>query len=128
MLGGLLRKALGVAAVAGGAAVATAGARYMGSKRINAAEKLGLALLDARHLTDAAQYGSDDSENALAGCAAYMINTAHQAAAGITGPPAVDAIGYERKIHSEKSGADATIITTAHDPEARWQFDVEIPG
>jgi len=128
MLSGLLRKALGVAAVAGGAAVATAGARYVGSKRINAAEKLGLALLDSRHLADAAQYGSEDSENALAGCAAYLINTAHQAAAGITGPPAVDAIGYERKIHSDKTGADATIITTAHEPEARWQFDVEIPG
>ncbi len=128
MLNTILRRAIGVAAVAGGAAVATAGARYVGSKRINAAERLGTALLDARHLEDAAQYGITESENALAGCAAYLINVAHQAAAGITGPPAIDAIGYERKIGSDRGGATATVITTAHEPEARWQFDVEIPG
>ena len=128
MWNGIIRKALGIAAVAGGAAVATAGARYVGSKRINAAERLGSALLDSMRLEDAASYSNDESEAALAACAAYLINTAHQAAAGMTGPPQIDAIGYERKITDEKTGGTATVITTAHEPEARWQFDVDIPG
>jgi len=128
MLNAILRKVLGAAAIAGGAAVATAGARYMGSKRINAAQRLGEALLDIEQLEKAARYTAAESEAALAACAAYLINMAHQAAAGISGPPTIDAIGFERKIRSEKSGATATIITTAHEPEARWQFDVEVPG
>ena len=127
MLNIILRRASGIAAVAGGAAAATAGARYMGSKRINAAERLGSALLDSTWLEEAAGYSASESEAALAACAAYLINTAHQAAYGITGKPAVDAIGYERTVTS-KSGATARVITTAHEPETRWQFDVEFPG
>jgi hypothetical protein len=127
MFNSILRKALGVAAVAGGAAVATAGARYVGSKRINAAERLATALLDGKRLEEAASYTSAESEAALAACAAYLINTAHQAAAGITGKPQIDAIGFERKVRNDKTGASASVITTAHEPEARWQFDVEIP-
>jgi hypothetical protein len=117
-----------VVAVAGGAAVATAGARYVGSKRINAAERLGQALLDASRLEEASRLTDGETEAALAACAAYLINVAHQAAAGITGPPAVDAIGYERKVTDDRSNAVATVITTAHDPEARWQFEVDLPG
>lgn len=128
MLNILLRRALGVAAVAGGAAVATAGARYVGSKRINAADRLANALLDSKYLEEAASLPSDETENALASCAAYLINMAHQAASGITGKPTVDAIGYERKVTSDRTGATATVITTAHEPEARWQFDMEMPG
>ncbi len=128
MLNNILRKALGVAAVAGGAAVATVGARYVGSKRINAAERLGQALLETHRLEEASGYTSAESEAALAACAAYLINTAHQAAVGISGPPTIDAVGYERKIKSERGNAEATITTTAHEPESRWQFDVEFPG
>ena len=128
MLNGILRKVIGVAAVAGGAAVATAGARYVGSKRINAAERLGEALLDSGRLEEAANLTGSESEAALAACAAYLINVAHQAAAGITGPPTVDAIGYERKVTDDRSRSVATVITTAHEPEARWQFDVDVPG
>lgn len=128
MLNSILRKAAGVAAVATGAAVATAGARYVGSKRINAAQRLGEALLDTSRLDEASRYSADESEAALAACAAYLIGVAHDAAAGITGPPTVDAIGYERKVKNERTGATATVITTAHDPEARWQFEVEAPG
>jgi hypothetical protein len=128
MLNAILRKALGVAIVAGGAAAATAGARYVGSKRINAAERLGTALLDTVRLEEAAKYTDAESEAALAACAAYLINMAHQAAAGITGPPTVDAIGFERKVTHERTGAFTTVITTAHDPEARWQFEVTVPG
>ena len=128
MFNSILRRALGIAAVAGGAAVATAGARYAGSKRINAAERLGNALLDSKRLEEAAELTTNESEAALAACAAYLINVAHQSAAGITGPPAVDAIGFERKVTSDKSNAAATVITTAHDPESRWQFDVDVPG
>lgn len=128
MLNGILRRVIGAAAVAGGAALATAGARYVGSKRINAAQRLGEALLDTHELEKAAGFSASESEAALAACAAYLINMAHQAAAGISGPPTIDAIGFERKIKSEKSHATATIITTAHEPEARWQFDVEVPG
>ena len=106
MLNSILRKVVGVAAVAGGAAVATAGARYVGSKRINAAERLGLALLDARRLEEASDLVNNETEAALAACAAYLINVAHQAAAGITGPPAVDAIGFERKVTDDKSKKD----------------------
>lgn len=128
MLNNILRKALGVAVVAGGAAVATAGARYAGSKRINAAQRLGEALLDTERIEEASRYTAGESEAALAACAAYLINVAHQAASGMTGPPAIDAIGFERKIRGDRSDVTATVITTAHEPEARWQFDVESPG
>src|SRR5437763_12916299 len=101
MLNSILRKARGVAAVATGAAVATAGARYASSKRINAAQRLGEALLDTSRLDEASRYTASESEAALAACAAYLINVAHQASTGITGPPAIDAIGFERKIKSD---------------------------
>lgn len=127
MLNNILRKAVGVAVVAGGAAVATAGARYVGSKRINAAERLGHALLDTNRLEEASRYSVHETEAALAACAVYLINMAHQAAAGITGPPTIDAIGFERKVKQERGEATASVITTAHEPESRWQFEVEIP-
>jgi hypothetical protein len=128
MLNSILRKALGVAAIAGGAAVATAGARYAGSKRINAAQRLGEALLETSRLEEASRYTANESEAALAACAAYLINTAHQAAAGISGPPAIDPIGFERKVKADHGDGTATVTTTAHEPEARWQFDAEAPG
>jgi hypothetical protein len=127
MLNNILRKALGIVAVAGGAAVATAGARYAASKRINAAERLGEALLDTQRLEEASRYTANESEAALAACAAYLINTAYQAAAGIAGPPHIDAIGFERKVTKKGSDTVATIVTTAHEPESRWQFEVEVP-
>lgn len=128
MLNNILKKAIGAAVLAGGAAVATAGARYAGSKRINAAQRLGEALLDTGRLEEASRYTANESEAALAACAAYLINVAHQAAAGINGPPQVDAIGFERKIKNDRANVTATVITTAHEPEARWQFEVESPG
>ena len=128
MLNGILRKAVGAAVIASGAVVATAGARYASSKRINAAQRLGEALLETDRLADATEYSAGESEAALAACAAYLINVAHQAAAGIAGPPAVDAIGFERKVENSKTGGVARIITTAHNPEPRWQFEAEVPG
>ncbi len=128
MLNSILRRVVGAAVVAGGAALATGAARYAGSKRINAAQKLGEALLDTVRLDEAANYADKESEAALAACAAYLVNTAHQAAAGISGPPSLDPIGFERKVQSERSAATASVITTAHEPESRWQFDVEVPG
>lgn len=129
MLNNILRKVVGATVLAGGAALATAGARYATSKRINAAEKLGEALLDTSRLEEASRYSASESEAALAGCAAYLINVAYQAAAGISGPPAIDPIGFERKVSPRKCGTgSASVITTAHEPEARWQFEVESPG
>lgn len=128
MLGALVRQAVKMAVVAGGAAAATAGARYMGSKRINAAERLGQALVDVERLTDAAQFANAETEAALAACAVYLINVAHESAAGISGPPALDPVGYERTVTASDGRATATITTTAHEPEARWQFEVNVPG
>jgi hypothetical protein len=127
VLNSILKKALGAAVVAGAGAVGVAGARYAGSKRINAAARLGEALLDTGRLEEASRFTASESEAALAACAAYLINVAHQAAHGITGPPSIDPIGFERKVNGDRDGSSATIITTAHEPEARWQFDVEIP-
>ncbi len=128
MIGALLRHAIRAAAVAGGAAAATAGARYMGSRRIVASEKLGRALMDTQRIEEALPYTIDESEAALAACAVYLINVAYEAASGISGPPTLDPIGHERAISSDSSGTTATITTTAHEPETRWQFDVVIPG
>ncbi len=128
MLNTILKRVVGAAVVAAGATAATAGARYVNSKRINAGEKLGKALLDTQRLEEAGSYSASESEAALAACAAYLINVAYNAASGISGPPAMDAVGYERKVSSERSSAVASIITTAHEPDTRWQFDVEIPG
>jgi hypothetical protein len=127
MLNIILRRAAAAAVVAGGAAAATAGARYAASKRINAAERLGNALLDAVQLEEASRYSAAESESALAACAAYLINMAHQAAAGITAPPTIDPVGYERKVTGDRSST-ASVITTAHEPESRWQFEADIPG
>ena len=126
--GALAKRALRVAVVAGGAAVATAGARYASSRRINAAERLGEALLDTERLDEAASSATAEPEAALAACAAYLINTAQIAADGVSGPPGLDAVGFERKCRSKAGGATATVITTAHEPESRWQFEVEAPG
>jgi hypothetical protein len=127
MLGAIIRQAVRMAVFAGGAAAATAGARYVSSKRINAADRLGQALLDTQRLLDAAQYSDTESEAALAACAAYLVNVAHQAAAGISGPPALDPVGFERTVKSETSPASAIVTTTAHEPESRWQFEVTVP-
>jgi hypothetical protein len=116
-----------MAIVAGGAAAATAGARYAASKRINASEKLGEALLDTERLADAKRCGPAETESALAACAVYVINTAHRAAAGITGPPTLDPVGFERTVKSDHGGGSAIVTTTAHEPETRWQFEVTIP-
>lgn len=128
MLGALLRQVVRTAILAGGAAAATAGARYVSSKRINAAERLGYALLDTERLSDAAQYTETEPEAALAACSAYLVNVAHQAAAGISGPPTLDPVGFERTVRSENSPVTAIVTTTAHEPESRWQFEVVVPG
>jgi len=128
MLGLLLRQAARMAIMAGGAAAATAGARYLASRRINAAERLGHALLDIERLEEAARYSEADTETALAACVVYLINVAHESAAGISGPPAMDPIGYERRATSSDNRATAMVTTTAHEPEARWQFEVSVPG
>ena len=128
ILGSVLRRLAVAAVAAGGAAVATAGARYVGSKRFNAAERLGEALLDSQQLNVAAGYTEDESEAALAACTAYLINVAHQSAAGIAGPPAVDSVGFERKVKARKGAGQASVITTAPEPEPRWQFEMDAPG
>jgi hypothetical protein len=128
MLNIILRRALGVAAVGAGAAAVTAGARYFGSKRHNAAEKLAAALLEVARLEDAARLSATETEAALAACAAYLINASHEAASGITGPPTIDPVGTERKLTSDRYDARATVITTTHEPESRWQFEVEYPS
>jgi hypothetical protein len=124
----ILKRLAGAAIVAGGAAAATAGARYAASKRINAAERLAEALIDTGRLDEAAEISGAEPEGALAACAAYLINTAYNAAIGITGPPTVDQIGMERRARSERGDVTATVVTTAHEPESRWQFDVDASG
>ncbi len=128
MIGMLVRQAVRMAVLAGGAAAATAGVRYAGSKRINAADRLGRALLDTERLLDASQYSDTESEAALAACSAYLVNVAHQAAVGISGPPALDPVGFERTVRSDDSTATAIVTTTAHEPESRWQFEVTVPA
>lgn len=128
MVKSILRKALGVAAVAGGAAVAAAGARYAASRRINAADKLANALLDGERLEQASGLSSRETETALAACAAYMINMAYNASSGMSAPPAMDAVGFERRAAASDGVSTASVITTAHEPESRWQFEMEMPG
>ncbi len=128
MLHTIIRRALGVAAIAGGAAVAAAGARYATSKRINAAQRLGEALIETDRLADALKYSDLEPEAALAACAVYLINVAHDAASGISAPPTIDPIGNERKVTSFDGSITASVITTAHEPQARWQFEVDSPG
>jgi hypothetical protein len=100
----------------------------MNSKRINASERLGVALLDTERLLEASRYSEGESEAALAACAAYLVNVAHQAAAGISGPPALDPVGFERTVRSENTTGVVIVTTTAHEPESRWQFEVTVPG
>ncbi|MBM3495134.1 MAG: hypothetical protein FJX72_12565, partial [Armatimonadetes bacterium] len=77
MLGAIIRQAVRMAVFAGGAAAATAGARYVGSKRINASERLGQALLDTERLVESAKFSDAEPEAALAACTAYLVNVAH---------------------------------------------------
>ncbi|MGC8668470.1 MAG: hypothetical protein ACP5VE_10190 [Chthonomonadales bacterium] len=128
MVGSLLKRLIGAAVVAGGAAVASAGVRYAAGKRMNASERLAEALLDTARLTEALRYSEAEPEAALAACAAYLLNTTYVAAEGVTTIPAVDPVGYERTAGSPGLSATAKVITTAHEPEMRWQFEVEIPG
>lgn len=128
MFGIILRQAVRMAVLAGGAAAATAGARYVGSRRINAADRLGHALVEADRLIEASEYCANEPEAALAACAVYLVNVAHEAAAGISGPPTLDPVGFERRITSADGRATATVTTTSHEPEARWQFEMTIPS
>lgn len=128
MLNRVIGRVFGLAILAGGAAAGVAGARYARSKHINAAEQLGRALLDTRRLHDAAELAVPEPESAMAACAAYLINVAHQSAAGMVAQPTIDPMGFERKCKSDDGTVTSTVITTAHEPEARWQFEMEEAG
>lgn len=128
VLGLVFRRATGVAVAAATTAAVSAAAQYASSRRINAAERLGDALLDTSRLSEASGYAAAEPEAALAACAAYLIGTAQLAANGMSGPPALDPIGFERKCTRAGDTAVATVVTTGHEPESRWRFDVDAPG
>ena len=121
-------KTAGMGLLASGAFAAAAGIRYYTSRKINAAQKFGQALLDIERLEQAKSYIALEPEAALAASAAYLINTVFLAVEGMTGPPQIDAIGYERKVFSSDGSLCAIITTTVHSPEARWHFDLDIPN
>ena len=80
MVNVVVRRALGVVALAGGAALLNASARYASSKRMDASQKLADALLQIDRLKEASEIPDNETEAALAACSAYLINVAHQAA------------------------------------------------
>lgn len=127
-MGSILKRLLGAAVLAGGAAAASAGLKYAAGRRRNASEVLADALLDTARLAEALRYSEAEPEAALAACAAYLLNTTYLAAEGITAVPAVDPVGFERVAASPVHHGTARVTTTAHDPEMRWRFDVEVPG
>lgn len=128
MVNVVVRRALGVVALAGGAALLNASARYASSKRMDASQKLADALLQIDRLKEASEIPDNETEAALAACSAYLINVAHQAAHGIAGPPSFDSIGVEKTAKSADGITTATVITTALEPETRWQFELEATG
>jgi hypothetical protein len=128
MLKKAILKTAGMGLLASGAFAAAAGVRYYTGRKINAAQKFGQALLDTERLEQAKSYIAQEPEAALAACAAYLINTVFLAVEGMTGPPHLDPIGYERKVLSSDGSHYAIITTTVHSPEARWRFELEIPN
>ncbi|MEP6756512.1 MAG: hypothetical protein ABJA67_13485, partial [Chthonomonadales bacterium] len=128
MVNVVVRRALGVVALAGGAALLNASARYATSKRMDASQKLADALLQWDRLKEASEVEDGESEAALAACSAYLINVAYQAAYGMAGPPTIDAIGVEKTATTGEGEATSSVITTAHEPETRWQFEMEAKG
>jgi hypothetical protein len=128
MVGSIIKRLIGAAVLAGGAAVASAGVRYASGRRTNASQRLAEALLDTARLEEALKYSEAEPEAALAACAAYLLNTTYLAADGITAIPTADPVGFQRTATSPRGRATVRVTTTAHEPEMRWQFELEILG
>jgi hypothetical protein len=106
---GDVAKTLLLLSLAAGGLIAS---RYLGTRKVSAAERLAESLLDTERLRDAARKLSDSKEAGLAACAAYLVNFAYRAAEGIGAASGVeDPIGYSRTHTHPFTNVTATVLT-----------------
>jgi hypothetical protein len=111
-----------------GAAVYLLASRYMGTRKVSAAERLAEALLDTDPLEKAARSLPDTPETALAECVAYLVGVAYQAAEGLgkaSGPD--DPVGATHSQTHSYSGATSLVLTEASRPESIHTYTVNVP-
>lgn len=102
--------------------------RYMGTRKISAAESLAESLLDVERLKEAARKLPDSSEAALAACAGYMVNMAYRSAEGFAAASGDnDPLGYSRTHTHPYTRAAATVLTEAVVPELLLTYAVSLP-
>ena len=113
--------------VVAGAGVLVA-SRYLGTRKINTAERFADALLDVERLKSAALHLDDNASAVLAGCAAYWVNVAASAAQSIGAPGSEDdPVGYSRTHTHSYTNATSTVLTESYVPEHRLIFAVAVP-
>jgi hypothetical protein len=104
------------------------GARYLGTRKINAAERLSDALLDTEPLREAARDLADMPESRLASCATYLLEVCYRSGEAVglaTG--ANDPVGYTRYKTHRYTQAAASVLTEAHVPEQVLNYTVTVP-
>ena len=104
------------------------GARYIGTRKISASERLCDALLDTGTLRDVARDVKGQSEARLAACAGYFVDVCRNATEGWgMGTGANDPVGHTRyKTHPYTQGI-ASVLTEAHVPEHVLNYSVSVP-
>lgn len=119
------KEAARIAVLASAAVGAVLATRYLGTRKVNCAERLADALLHTEPLRNAAAL--EDSEARLAACADYFLNVAYYAAQGLTGPGvADDPPGYNRTHAHRYARASASVLTEQNVPDLALTFAVSI--
>ena len=118
----------GIIALAAVALGGIAGARFLGTRKISAAEHLSDALLDTDLLSQAARDLSDRPEARLAACANYLMSVSHRSTDGWgIGTGANDPVGHTRFKSQRYTQAAASVLTESHTPDHVLNYSVNVP-
>jgi hypothetical protein len=117
-----------LAVIASTVAGAVVTSRYLGTRKVSAAERLTETLLDTERLREVNSKLSEHTESVLAACAAYMVHVAYRASEGLgVASGADDPLGYSRTHTHPFTHAAATVLTEANAPEHLLTYAVTIP-
>jgi hypothetical protein len=104
------------------------GARYLGTRKVSAAERLSDALLDTDGLRAAARDLAERPESRLAACANYIVDVGYRSMEGWgIGTGANDPIGHTRLKTHRYTQASASVLTEAHTPSHVLNYSVTVP-
>ncbi|HZO87390.1 MAG TPA: hypothetical protein VFB38_03560 [Chthonomonadaceae bacterium] len=117
-----------VALLASAALGTVVASRYLGTRKISAAERLAESLLDVGRVPEMARDMPQATETVLAACAAYLIGAAYRASEGLgVASGAEDPVGFSRTLTHPYTHAAVTVLTEATSPEPILTYAVRIP-